>query len=205
MIKTVIKNSGTPRRISIGRLGRLKSQKVKAIVMKGSRTKEEVKDDVRVPTTGNGSLHISDRLHSKVKTPGEKKKVNTLRNVERFSRSSELQDKDRHHRTAPGLSRSEQSVPAASATYFRGWGSRGPYDSEYELTQPKQQKFSSEKGFYSRKSFKDLGCTEYMIESLRRQNFLRPSQIQVHVVLHDRIMLLLTMSEKTFFSSENLT
>lgn len=173
-----IKNSGTPRRISIGRLGRLKSHKVKAIVMKGSRTKEELKDDVRVPTTGNGSPHISDRPHSKVKTPGEKKKVNTLRNVERFSRSSELQDKGRHHRTPPSLSRSEQSVPAASATHFRGWGSRGPYDSEYESTQPKQQKFSSEKGFYSRKSFKDLGCTEYMIESLRRQNFLRPSQIQ---------------------------
>ncbi|XP_038894152.1 DEAD-box ATP-dependent RNA helicase 50 [Benincasa hispida] len=176
-----IETSGTRRKISIGSFGRLKTQKVRAIVTKGSRTKVEIRDDVRVPTPGDGSSHISDRSHSKVKTMGEKKRVNALRSVEK-SRPSELQDRDRdrdrQHRTAPNLSRSEPLVPEGSAAYFRGWGSRGPYGSEYEPTEPKQQKFSSEKGFYSRKSFKDLGCSEYMIESLRKQNFVRPSQIQ---------------------------
>lgn len=148
---------------------------------KGAKRNEEFRDDVRVPTPKNGSSYISDRPHSKVKTLGEKKRVNALRNAEKISRPSEPQDRDRL-RAAPNLSRSEQLVPGGSAAYFRGWGSRGPYDSEYEPTQPKQQKISSEKGFYSRKSFKDLGCTDYMIESLRRQNFLRPSQIQVYDV-----------------------
>lgn len=171
------KTSGTRRRISIGSFGRLKIQKVKTIVTKG-RTKEELRDDVRVPTPGDESPHIFERSHSKVKTTGVKKRVNALRNVEKFSRPSELQDRERHHRTAPNLSSSEPLVPAGSAAYFRGWGSRGPYASEYEPAEPKQQKFSSDKGFYSRKSFKDLGCSEFMIESLKRQNFVRPSQIQ---------------------------
>lgn len=170
------------KRISIGSFGRLKTQKVKAIVTKGSRTNEELRNDVRKPTPEDGSPHISDYPRSKVKTMGEKKRINALRNVEKNSRPSELQDRERHQTTAPNLSRSEPLVSSGSGSYFRGWGSRGPYGSEYEPTEHKQQKISSEKGFYSRKSFKELGCSEYMIESLRRQNFVRPSQIQVQDV-----------------------
>ncbi|XP_022137867.1 DEAD-box ATP-dependent RNA helicase 50 [Momordica charantia] len=162
-----IKTSGTRRRISIGSFGRLKTQKVKAIATKSSSTNEKSSDDARAPIFERGLPHISDRSQSKVKSMGEKKRVNASRHVDKFPRSSE-HDRDRHHSSGPNLSRSEQG----SAAYFRGWGSRGPYGSDYEPT-----KFS-ERGFYSRKSFKDLGCTEYMIESLRRQSFLRPSQIQ---------------------------
>ncbi|XP_008439020.2 DEAD-box ATP-dependent RNA helicase 50 [Cucumis melo] len=172
------KTSGMRKRISIGSFGRLKTQKVKAIVTKGSRTNEELRNDVRKPTPEDGSPHITDYPRSKVKTMGEKKRINASRNVEKNSRPSEQQDRERHQITAPNLSRSEPLVSSGSGSYFRGWGSRGPYGSEYEPTERKQQKISSEKGFYSRKSFKDLGCSEYMIESLRRQNFIRPSQIQ---------------------------
>lgn len=178
---TGIKTSGTRRRISIGSFGRLKTQKVKAIATKSSSTNEKSSDDAHAPTFERGLPHISDRSQSKVKSMGEKKRVNASRHVDKFPRSSE-HDRDRHHSSGPNLSRSEQG----SAAYFRGWGSRGPYGSDYEPT-----KFS-ERGFYSRKSFKDLGCTEYMIESLRRQSFLRPSQIQVHDVYY-RVMVLITM------------
>jgi ATP-dependent RNA helicase DDX18/HAS1 len=36
-----------------------------------------------------------------------------------------------------------------------------------------------ENDFFSRKSFRDLGCTDFMIESLKGQVFVRPSHIQV--------------------------
>ncbi|KAH9782368.1 DEAD-box ATP-dependent RNA helicase 50 [Citrus sinensis] len=63
----------------------------------------------------------------------------------------------------------------------RGWRSGGSiHNLQYEPTdRPKQRhKYSANGDFFSRKSFKELGCSDYMIESLKRQNFLRPSQIQ---------------------------
>lgn len=41
---------------------------------------------------------------------------------------------------------------------------------------------STRGGFFSKKSFKDLGCSDDMIDSLRGLLFLRPSHIQVHLM-----------------------
>ncbi|KAJ0091816.1 hypothetical protein Patl1_24698 [Pistacia atlantica] len=73
-------------------------------------------------------------------------------------------------------------VPRASNAYLRGWGNGGSIHnlkSESKGLPKQRHKFSTDTEFFSRKSFKELGCTDYMIESLKRQHFLRPSRIQL--------------------------
>ncbi|KAI3974348.1 hypothetical protein MKX01_031017 [Papaver californicum] len=74
------------------------------------------------------------------------------------------------------------SVPRrASDASLSGWGGGvSVYDASYEtrhyLKHPK--KISVGHGFFSRKTFQDLGCSDDVIESLRGQNCSRPSHIQ---------------------------
>ena len=74
------------------------------------------------------------------------------------------------------------SVPT-SASNFRGWGRGGStrnFKSEVPDLLKQRWNLSTDSGFFSKKSFRDLGCSEFMIESLRGLRFLRPSHIQVH-------------------------
>ncbi|KAI3918666.1 hypothetical protein MKX01_041986 [Papaver californicum] len=74
------------------------------------------------------------------------------------------------------------SVPRrASDASLRGWGGGvsvydASYDTRHYLKHPK--KISVGHGFFSRKTFQDLGCSDDVIESLRGQNYSRPSHIQ---------------------------
>ena len=74
------------------------------------------------------------------------------------------------------------SVPS-SASNFRGWGKGGStrnFKSDVPDLLKQRWNLSTNGGFFSKKSFRDLGCSEFMIESLRGLRFLRPSHIQVH-------------------------
>lgn len=74
------------------------------------------------------------------------------------------------------------SAPTNSAASLRGWGKGVSVhnlqsDSMDHLKQ--RNKLSAGRDFFSRRSFKELGCSDHMIESLKRQHFIRPSWIQV--------------------------
>ncbi|MBA0556044.1 hypothetical protein Golob_026181 [Gossypium lobatum] len=68
-------------------------------------------------------------------------------------------------------------------SHFRGWADGGSV-SKPKLNSPHLPKkhliLSTGAGsdFFSRKTFANLGCSEYMIKSLKQQLFLRPSHIQ---------------------------
>lgn len=68
-----------------------------------------------------------------------------------------------------------------AASGLRGWSrAAASVQSNDDIFYPKhQRKMSVDSGFFSRKTFKELGCTGDMIESLRSLSFLRPSHIQV--------------------------
>ncbi|KAK9145068.1 hypothetical protein Sjap_004971 [Stephania japonica] len=73
------------------------------------------------------------------------------------------------------------SPRAAASASFRGWNSgtsipNSAFDSNNRLKQRK--KITSDSTFFSRKSFRDLGCSEEVIKSLKGQRFVRPSHIQ---------------------------
>ncbi|CAK7327463.1 unnamed protein product [Dovyalis caffra] len=61
----------------------------------------------------------------------------------------------------------------SSSSHSRGWG-KGV---DSRSTQVSVER-GHENDFFSRKSFRDLGCTDFMIESLKGQVFVRPSHIQ---------------------------
>ncbi|OAY33313.2 hypothetical protein MANES_13G083900v8 [Manihot esculenta] len=74
----------------------------------------------------------------------------------------------------------KHSAPAGSSD-SRGWGNVGHVHSlKSKSTTPlqMQKKSSADNDFFSRESFKDLGCGDFMVESLKGQLFLRPSHIQ---------------------------
>ena len=43
----------------------------------------------------------------------------------------------------------------------------------------KELKFKASNDFFSRKSFTELGCSDIIVESLRKMQYVRPSHIQV--------------------------
>ncbi|GAB2227847.1 hypothetical protein Droror1_Dr00009674 [Drosera rotundifolia] len=72
-------------------------------------------------------------------------------------------------------------VPSSSSSPpSRGWGGGQGRQSLRDDTEDlkRRSKHSADGGFFSKKSFKDIGCSDEMIESLRGQLFLRPSNIQ---------------------------
>lgn len=125
-----------------------------------------------------------------------KKTVNALKQEGRLSKTTLSQENFREigqhmvDNDVPGESidknisdyNTRPNKPKKSGTRRdRGWGSGGSiHNLQYEPTDLLKQrhKYSADGDFFSRKSFKELGCSDYMIESLKRQNFLRPSQIQ---------------------------
>ncbi|CAA3023881.1 DEAD-box ATP-dependent RNA helicase 50 [Olea europaea subsp. europaea] len=69
----------------------------------------------------------------------------------------------------------------ASAASSKGWGNVEPSDSygyKVDDISKKLKKLNIKSDFFSRKSFEELGCSGYIIESLGNQNYIRPSHIQ---------------------------
>lgn len=95
----------------------------------------------------------------------------------------EVEQLSKHQTRPEKLLKSDARVSdsRASAASFGGW-SRGE-SMQHEYYRPtdiskKGKKLNADSDFFSRKSFRDLGCTDYMIESLRSRLFNRPSHIQ---------------------------
>ncbi|CAA7017121.1 unnamed protein product [Microthlaspi erraticum] len=76
---------------------------------------------------------------------------------------------------------SHSSYSRRSAGNSRGWGDRRSvvYGRDLEDWRERGNKANTSKeGFFSRKSFADVGCTEYMMKALKEHNFDRPAHIQ---------------------------
>ncbi|KAK9288451.1 hypothetical protein L1049_016908 [Liquidambar formosana] len=82
--------------------------------------------------------------------------------------------------------RLDVSVSRNSASHLRGWGN-GESMHKFGIKPTELQRFqklSTDGDFFSQKSFRELGCSDYMIESLRGQLFIRPSLIQAMAFAH---------------------
>lgn len=128
--------NGEENRGSTGNFGRLKTQRVRALVKRTTQMKQDIT---------KRDTHI---------------------------KAEEPQDSD--IRTA----RPDVSVPRVSAAPLKkGWGGEGfRYDST-DVPQ-RRRRLSNEGAFFSKKSFRDVGCSDYMVDALRVQLIHRPSHIQ---------------------------
>ncbi|KAH7655263.1 RNA helicase protein [Dioscorea alata] len=82
--------------------------------------------------------------------------------------------------TSPGNASSSSS---SSSLRGRGWGSASSsFSSESNTTAaarlPQRSRKSANGGFFSNKSFENLGCSPDMVQSLKDLQFIRPSHIQ---------------------------
>ncbi|KAL6538282.1 hypothetical protein OROGR_012270 [Orobanche gracilis] len=69
----------------------------------------------------------------------------------------------------------------SSAAPPKGWGNVRPvasYRPKAESVSKRGQMLKADSDFFSIKSFNELGCTDYIIESLRSLQYTRPSHIQ---------------------------
>ncbi|KAL3750457.1 hypothetical protein ACJRO7_011459 [Eucalyptus globulus] len=148
-----IRYSPTASVSGLGRgFGRLKLLRVKSLAEKSSKLKQASGKDYE-PVVESVPLDMPDLSFSKLDLLGKQKEAEP--NKRGISTTRVVGTKH---------------LVCSSYADFRGWG-RG-YLSLH-------RKVSSNSDFHGRKSFEDLGCSDYMIESLRKQHFLCPSHIQV--------------------------
>ncbi|KAK3441930.1 hypothetical protein EUGRSUZ_B02194 [Eucalyptus grandis] len=179
--------------------GRLESQRVKALAEKSSKLKEASHKDYEQEIE-NVPFDVPDLSYSKLDKQGKKKEAAILGLKGKDSgayRSKAAKDAagrtdnadvdhsvhrmepNKHGISATRVVGTEHSVRSSNAD-FRGWG-RGLSVDDFRSESKDlnlHRKVSSNSDFYSRKSFEELGCSDYMIESLRKQQFLHPSHIQ---------------------------
>ncbi|KAI3465719.1 hypothetical protein Pfo_022382 [Paulownia fortunei] len=150
--------------------GRLKVQRVKDLVKESYRKKKQgndLEDDQQKDESSPSRMPVvsydeSDQLD-------EQKVINVQKDTSKTFRS-EIKS------TGRVVSSSEFS--AASS---KGWGNVEPiniYRSKADNVSKKGQTLKANTDFFSRKSFKELGCSDYIIESLRSLQYVRPSHIQ---------------------------
>lgn len=149
--------------------GRLKAQRVRGLVRESHKKKKQ-----------DSNLE-NDEQKAKI-TPPDLSFVSrdepNLLDEQVFVRVQKDASKNIHSR-APSARQNVSAI--ASATSSKGWGNVEPSDSygyKVDDISKKLKKLNIKSDFFSRKSFEELGCTDYIIESLRNQNYIRPSHIQ---------------------------
>ncbi|XP_022773587.1 DEAD-box ATP-dependent RNA helicase 50-like isoform X2 [Durio zibethinus] len=160
---------------------RLKAKRVKALGKRISRMKQEVSaDDDELVAQSH------DRGVSRVFLSNEHRETCQVTEIEKHNEYSDLsadsiQGLDKPHESFLKNAEPESSFARGSAAHLRGWHDRGtirkpklksPDLLKKHLTMPVRG------DFFSQKTFRNLGCSEYMIKSLKEQLFLRPSCIQ---------------------------
>ncbi|KAL4273093.1 hypothetical protein GQ457_13G019140 [Hibiscus cannabinus] len=132
------------------------------------------------PTNNNSGSKGSAAGFARLKARRVKALVKRIKQEE-ISTADDTSD-DRNGRVSRGESFPKDAEPEGSiaASHFRGWAEGGSGSIRYPKLKSSHplNKHLSGTDFFSRKSFAGLGCGEYMIESLKQQNFLRPSHIQ---------------------------
>ncbi|GMI89835.1 hypothetical protein HRI_002652800 [Hibiscus trionum] len=87
-------------------------------------------------------------------------------------------DDDRRVSRAEGFPKNAEPEGSFEASNFRGWADGGSTRNPRLKSPRLPNKHLSGTDFFSRNTFANLGCSEYVIESLKQQHFLRPSHIQ---------------------------
>eukprot|EP00262_Sarcandra_glabra_P003183 TRINITY_DN13721_c0_g1_i1.p1 TRINITY_DN13721_c0_g1~~TRINITY_DN13721_c0_g1_i1.p1 ORF type:complete len:726 (-),score=97.26 TRINITY_DN13721_c0_g1_i1:179-2356(-) len=212
-----VSNSGKPMTNmgrSAGSFGRLKSQRVRALIKKSSQIKHQNVTTGEELVSEDAPLDGFDSSDSEVEFVARKIHVGSVKHrriISRGTQSREVKDtmqasemildtkssNDIRHPEIKHLSKDQLTLPRPSEhksgvtnpnahaprddTSHRGWSSAGSIKNTLVDTldsfKPRRKK-SVDGGFFSRKSFKQLRCSDDMIESLRGQDFLRPSHIQ---------------------------
>ncbi|KAK4486914.1 hypothetical protein RD792_006223 [Penstemon davidsonii] len=150
--------------------GRLKVRRVRDIVNESYRKKKQgndLEDDEEKPEFKTSVVPVeshdeSDMLHDRKDLSAKKDTPKAVRG----------------NTHSAGRVVSSSRVSAGSS---KGWHNVEPTNSYRPKTNDisrKGQDVKADGDFFSRKSFKEVGCSDYVTESLRKLQYLRPSHIQ---------------------------
>lgn len=160
------------RSTSIGNFGRLKAQKVKVLARRSAHLKRE--DSGRISTS-----RFSESPSDESDEDGAYFERDRARNTRQNSRSRD--DKTRGAHSLNSVLRQYRGAddldfPGSEATSgSKRWGNIS------DVTfgrQNQRQKGPLDSGFFSRRSFKEIGCSDEILGALRSFGFPRPSHIQ---------------------------
>ncbi|XP_059310501.1 DEAD-box ATP-dependent RNA helicase 50 isoform X1 [Lycium ferocissimum] len=175
---------------SAGNFGRLKFRRMRDLVRK-SYTKNKERDvidhdeqNVRDTSAQSSISSYSepDQLKEQqtLSVPRGLAKVQQLESRNFFQKAIRMEDEGYRSDFDAKSARLVAPGSKASASSLRGWGGGGSnhYRPNGEEISRERRNFDDRNNFFSRKSFQDMGCSDYMIESLKNQHFVRPSHIQ---------------------------
>ncbi|TKV98691.1 hypothetical protein SEVIR_9G576500v4 [Setaria viridis] len=172
----------------IGNFGRLKAQKIKSLVTRSAQLKREGSNRSSTNRFDESSFDDSNEEESYF----ERRKP-----VSDSARHAKQNSNSRNERTRGGHSLNsvlsqykgdDLDSPGSEATSGpKGWGSitdvtygRQTRKQREPLDFPKR-KGPLDSGFFSRRSFKEIGCSDEILGALRNFDFPRPSHIQALV------------------------
>ncbi|RRT51422.1 hypothetical protein B296_00051115 [Ensete ventricosum] len=156
---------------------RLKAQKVKSLIKKTSKNYMAHSQIGSVTVVGDSSSSDTNQIDSfgSGRAQGDSPQDSDLKDNSAVNEETEVTDSlSREDDYASFLDR---SVPRNAS--FRGWRGAASDEAATAGRSKQHRKMAHDSGFFSRKSFKDVGCTDDMVGALRGLMFLRPSHIQV--------------------------
>ncbi|KAF8780267.1 hypothetical protein HU200_001943 [Digitaria exilis] len=169
----------------IGNFGRLKAQKIKSLVTRSTQLKRETSDRPSAKRYDGFSFDDSG---------GEESYFERRKPVSDSARRATESSNSRNERTRGAHSLnsvlSEYRVddldsPDSEATSGpKGWGNIADVTYGRQNRKPReplnfpQRKGPLDSGFFSRRSFKEIGCSDEIVGALRNFDFPRPSHIQ---------------------------
>ncbi|KAI4311040.1 hypothetical protein MLD38_035977 [Melastoma candidum] len=163
---------------------RLKVQRVKALAKRSCLKHDDIEDVIGQPSAASKSPMQEEKEVPAIRRGGKDLNVSRVpRDVMTARNDTETRQRRSELSNRKVSSYAESKYPESDGynSGFRGWRNGRPSQSstlESNDRMRSSRKFSADGDFYSRKSFVDLGCNDYLIESLRKQMFLRPSHIQ---------------------------
>ncbi|KAL8160321.1 hypothetical protein V2J09_001858 [Rumex salicifolius] len=174
----------TSTRRSSRAFGRLKVDKVRKLVKKAVQDRQETSESEVEEELGK-EITIKDEFY-------DDDDYISLDSEDEFSERKQhrtvKQGDDQLHKYQVTAKKSTEVARDSSRTKStestirsKGWGGGGEptYNSQRYSREPQDRwKQSGYNDFFSRKLFKELGCSPDMLESLRRQDFVRSSHIQ---------------------------
>ena len=171
----------------IGNFGRLKAQKIKSLVARSAHLKREGSSRTSTNRFDEPSFNDSDQEESYFER--RKPISDSERRAEQISNSRNERTRGAHSLNSV-LSQyrgDDSDSPGSEATSgSKGWGNIA--DVTYGRQNRKQRepldfpqrKGPLDSGFFSRRSFKEIGCSDEILGALRNFDFPRPSHIQVN-------------------------
>lgn len=165
--------TSTTQKVTSG-LGRLKVQKIRSLVRKVSQSKMDT-DECKYKELDMDETGDDDDGDETAASESEGGFIRGNRNATAKSGIEQLLDDQMRMKSIKS-----NAVPSVSASPPNGWSNQEPRQSSRAAFRELKhvQKFSTGSDFFSRKFFKDLACSDFMIDSLKALGYVRPSHIQ---------------------------